>query len=267
MQKQNKASETLKKALTSKLVIKIFDPKKEVTLTDASKHTIAVIVSQEGHLIMYLSKKLSSAECYYSNIEKEALAIVWSMKRAQNFLLGKKFLLKSDHNPLEFLFYLRKELPRETLSRILRWAIKLPVFDFDIIYVKGNTIPHVDTLSRLRFQSENGEEHENSEDWIIQWVETDVLSRKALNKETQQEPILSWMLECIRKNVWSNCTIVERPFKEAWPKLTVERGIIFSADTIVLPQILRKDIIKNMHDNIYARVTAPQRRLRLQAWW
>ena len=34
-------------------------------------------------------------------------------------------------------------------------------FDFDIIYVKGNTIPHVDTLSRLRFYSENGEEHEN----------------------------------------------------------------------------------------------------------
>ena len=39
-------------------------------------------------------------------------------------------------------------------------------FDFDIIYVKGNTIPHVDTLSKLRFQRENGEEHENSEDTL-----------------------------------------------------------------------------------------------------
>ena len=28
----------------------------------------------------------------YSNIEKEALAIVWSIEKAQNFLLGKKFL-------------------------------------------------------------------------------------------------------------------------------------------------------------------------------
>ena len=42
------------------------------------------------------------------------------------------------------------------------------VFDFDFIYVKGNTIPHVDALSRLRFQSENGEEQENSEDRSIQ---------------------------------------------------------------------------------------------------
>ena len=51
-------------------------------------------------------------------------------------------------------------------------------FDFDIIYVNGNTIPHVDALSRLRFQGENGEEHENSEDRIIQWVETEYYPAK-----------------------------------------------------------------------------------------
>ena len=57
----------------------MFDPrkKKEVTLTtDASERTIAGVVSQEGHPIMYLSRKLSLAECNYSNTEKEALAIV-----------------------------------------------------------------------------------------------------------------------------------------------------------------------------------------------
>ena len=147
--------------MTSKPVIKIFDPKKEVTLTiDTSERAIAAVVSQEGHPIMYLSRKFSSAEWNYSNTEKEVLAIVWSMERAQNFLLGKMFLLKSEHKPLEFLFNPRKELSRCS-SRISRWAIKIMAFDFDIICIKGNTIPHVDALSRLCFQSENGEEHEN----------------------------------------------------------------------------------------------------------
>ena len=88
---QNKAFEALKKVLTSKPVIEIFDLKKDVTLTtDASERAIAAVESLEGHPVMYLSRKLSSAECNYSNIEKEALAIVWSMERAQFFFSWTK---------------------------------------------------------------------------------------------------------------------------------------------------------------------------------
>ena len=62
-------------------------------------------------------------------------------------------------------------------------------------------------------------------------------------------------------------TVLERPFKEARYKLTVERGIIFSANAILPPKPFRKDVIKSMHDDIYGKVTAKQRTLRLQAWW
>ncbi len=75
------------------------------------------------------------------------MAIVWTTKRAQQFLIGKIFL-RSDHRPLEFIFNPRKELPKVTTSRILRWAIKLMAFDFDIEYVKVNSIPYVDAVSR-----------------------------------------------------------------------------------------------------------------------
>ena len=72
-QKQNKAFEALKKVLTNKPVLQIFDSKKEVTLTTATSECgIAAVVSQEGHPVRYLSIKLTSAECNYSNIEKEA---------------------------------------------------------------------------------------------------------------------------------------------------------------------------------------------------
>ena len=102
---------------------------------------------------------------------------------------------------------------------------------------------------------------------MFQWVETDVLSRKTLSRETQQDPILSGRLERIKKNIRSNCIIAKRPFKEAQHKLTVEKGITFSADAIVPPQILRKDIIKSVHDDIHGGVAATQRRLRLQSLW
>ena len=91
---------------------------KNVTLTtDASERAIAAVVSQEGHPTMYPSRKLSSAECNYSNIEKEALAMGWIMERAQNFLLGKKFLLKSDHKPLKLLFNSREEFTQSNIVK------------------------------------------------------------------------------------------------------------------------------------------------------
>ena len=267
-QKQSLAFESLKKALTRKPVIKIFDPKKEITLTtDASAHAMAAILSQEGHPIMYLSRKLTQAETNYSNIEKEALAIIWSTERAHDFLMGRKFLLRTDHRPLEFIFNPRKELPKVTSSRIIRWAIKLMAFDFDIIYVKGNTIPHVDALSRLEFNGETAGNPENNEDKIMHWVETDVLPLKRLRMETKQDPVLNRITDRIRKNVWSNCSISERPYKETRHKLTIENGIICSGDTVVPPETLRKDIIQSVHDDIHCGITATQRRLRLQAWW
>ena len=65
--------------MAKKPVVKILDPKKDITLTtDASKHSISGILSQEGHPIMYLSRRRTKTEFNYSNIEKEALAIVWT---------------------------------------------------------------------------------------------------------------------------------------------------------------------------------------------
>lgn len=49
----------LKSVLANKAVVKIFDHKKEITVTtDASEHWISGTLSQERHLIMYLSRWL-----------------------------------------------------------------------------------------------------------------------------------------------------------------------------------------------------------------
>ena len=60
---------------------------------------------------MYFSRKLISTEVNYSNFEKEDLAIIWIAEKERQFLLGQKFLLKSDHKQLELIFNPRKELP------------------------------------------------------------------------------------------------------------------------------------------------------------
>ena len=198
--------------MEKKTVVKIFDPEKDIMLTtDASEHSKSGILSQEGHPIIYLSRRLTNTEFNYSNIEKEALAMVWTITRARKFLIGKKIILRNDHRPLEFIFNLRKELPKVTTSRIFRWAIRLIAFDFDIEYVKGNSIPHVDSLLRLRLKDKREEEFE---DTFLHWVKTDVLSLDRMAVETRHDPVLSRITSRIRKNVSENCSRVKITYKE-----------------------------------------------------
>ena len=83
-EKQQKDFDRLKVIIAKKPVVKIFDPKKDITLTTyESEHSISGILSQEGHPMMYLSRRLTNTELNYSNIEKETLAIVWTTTWAQ----------------------------------------------------------------------------------------------------------------------------------------------------------------------------------------
>ena len=173
--------------------------------------SISGILSQEGHPIMYLSRRLTNTEFNYSNIEKEALAIVWTTTRPQQFLIGKKILLRSDHRPLEFTFNPRKELLKVTTSRILRWAIRLIAFDVDIEYVKGNSIPHVGAQSRLWFYKESKDKTEKEfKDTFLHWV-FDRMSLDRMVSKTRYDR--SRITSRIRKNVWGNCSRVERHYK------------------------------------------------------
>ena len=80
-------------------------------------------------------------------------------------------------------------------------------FDFDIEYVKGNSIPHIGALSRFQFYKESKDKTEKEfEDTFLHWVET--LDRMAV--ETRHDPVLSRITSGIRKNLWGNCSRAEK---------------------------------------------------------
>lgn len=149
---QEMAFKNLKYSLSKSPVVQPFDINRDSTLVcDASEKRIGRVILQDGHPILYISRVLNKSKQNYSNIEWEALAIVRGMNRAKQFLLGKEFLFQNDHKPLEYIFHPRKALPKVTSARIKRWVIQIMAFDFEIMYTKGNDIPHADALSRLRF--------------------------------------------------------------------------------------------------------------------
>ena len=143
-----KAFDKIKKALSSKPCIKPYDLNSHVILrVDASEHSIGGVLLQSGHPVMFLSRKLTSAESNYSNIEREALAILWAVERSKKMLLGRSFTIQTDHQPLKFIFQPSKGLSKTISSRLTRWALRLSAYDFDIEYVAGRHMKDADALS------------------------------------------------------------------------------------------------------------------------
>lgn len=146
---QEEAFENIKVALNSKSVLIQPDYTKDFILeTDASNSGVGAILAQETNKgirpISYASRSLTQTERNYSITEKEMLAAIWAMEHFKYYLYGREFTLKTDHKALE-AFNTKGYLES---ARIQRWMDRIQVFNFKVQYQKGETIEHVDALSR-----------------------------------------------------------------------------------------------------------------------
>ena len=94
-------------------------------------------------MIAYWSRQLTKAECNYSVIEREALAMVGAVKEFYPYLYEFRFQLLTNHNPFTSLKTLK-----DTGGRITRWLLFLQQFHFTIAYKKGTSNSNADAMSR-----------------------------------------------------------------------------------------------------------------------
>jgi hypothetical protein len=99
-------------------------------------------VDKQGkfYVIAYASKKIEKHEKNYTPFLLEMYAAVWGMDHFSHHLRGKRFLLFTDHKPLEKL----GKVHTKTLYRIQEAMLN---YDFEIHYRKGEDMP-ADYLSR-----------------------------------------------------------------------------------------------------------------------
>ena len=114
---------------------------------DASDLGIGAVLHQvqggKETVLAYASRSLNKAEANYCITEKELLAARYFIEYFRQYLLGRRFLVRSDHQSLVWLFQLKE--PR---GKIARWIEILSQYDFAIQYRPGKKQPHCDALSR-----------------------------------------------------------------------------------------------------------------------
>lgn len=260
----NDAFNRLLHLMAKEPVLVSYDLAQPVTLaTDASEKAIGAVLLQQNKPVIFVSRILTDTEQRYSNIEREALAVVWSVYRLKQLLLGRRFTLQTDHKPLEKI-YGNFRIPKVASNRLMRWSILLQQFDFDIKYEPGSQMAHADALTRLQLLSD--ESHE--EDLVINNVAPDVSSEwtLAIQQATTTDELAQAIIRRVKADSWKHLLPAERPFFRVRQQLSYDDGLLLLADRCYIPPPLRKDVFDSCHQ-LHTGIHSTTNRIKLTSWW
>ncbi|XP_056144392.1 uncharacterized protein K02A2.6-like [Lampris incognitus] len=145
----------VKELMVSQKVLTHYNPELPLRLAcDASPYGVGAVLSHvmpDGveKPITYASRTLSKAEQNYAQIEREALGIVFGVRKFHQCLYGNKFTLLTDHRPLTSILSPVRSTPSMAAAHMQRWALLLSAHDYTIEYRKASAHTNADGLSRL----------------------------------------------------------------------------------------------------------------------
>ncbi|GKV33735.1 hypothetical protein SLEP1_g42199 [Rubroshorea leprosula] len=124
---------------------------------DACGVAIGAILSQEKRPVAYFSAKLNDSGQQWTTYNKEFYAMVRALKIWENYLIGKEFVLYSDHQALRYL----NSQKRLSSDLHARWSSFLQKFPFKLIHKSGSQNRVADALSQSTAHPQTNEQTES----------------------------------------------------------------------------------------------------------
>ena len=266
---QETSFKNLKKLLTNDDILVHFNPSIPLGVScDASATGIGAVLfhrysNGNEKPIQNVSKTLSGSQRAYSQIQKEALSIMFALKKFHQYLYGRSFTLVTDHKPLLTIFGHDKATPVLAANRLARWALTLSQYDYKIEYRKTNLHSNADALSRLTVVSDpefDKEEDKADIDIVcsIRTIGSKInASPEKVIQETRLDSVLAMVMQMLQ-NGWTahdltlsddEPNIMEqiKQFQKIRESLSVSHGCLFYGSRLVIPTKLRKAVLQVLH--------------------
>jgi hypothetical protein len=257
-----------KTALSEAAILTIYDPSKELILSvDSSSFGVGAILSQvingEERPIAFESATLSQSQRNYSQLDKEALAIIFGVKKFHKYLWGRNFTICSDHVPLKTIFGENKRIPVMASSRLIRWSMILSTYNYyKIIHKKGTLIPHADAFSRLP-SSCSIDEHEV----LFTYLSTPLIDVNEVREHTSTDKVLSEVIKYVLNGFPGKIDDTNlKVYERNKCSLSVANDCLYFSDRMVIPSSLRKKVLNIIHSN-HAGLVRSKLLARSYVWW
>ena len=262
-EQQQRAFDKLKELLSSENVLVHYDRDLPIGIAcDASNVGIGAVLFHRfpGGIerpIANVSKTLTDSQRNYSQIQKEALAIIFGLKKFYQYLYGRRFILVTDHRPLLAMFGPGKETPALAANRLARWALLLSQFDYTIEFRKTADHANADVLSRLPAASDpqfDGEESEDDIETVCAIKEVgeklDPGNQSSLLRESAKDPLIATVLRFTREG-WPPKKSDEgsemQRFRQIADSLSICNGCLVFGNRVVIPTAMRRQVLEYLH--------------------
>lgn len=272
----NKAFSKIKKVLSSSPILAHYDASLPLILSvDSSAYGVGAVLTQRDadgceRPVCCASRTLNSAEVNYSQLDKEALAIVFGVTKHHQYVYGRHFTLRSDHRPLSYIFGRNKGIPVTAASRLQRYAIKLAAYDYDIEFVTSTKNCFADALSRLPLELPNGQLRvKDKECSYLNYAQDNFpISFKDIKTETGKDALLSKIYGFIMYG-WPSQTLsnkIEKIYYDKRDNMHIDQGCIIWGYRIVVPKLLRELVLREIHDG-HPGIVKMKQIARSYVWW
>ncbi|XP_039451054.1 uncharacterized protein K02A2.6-like [Culex pipiens pallens] len=211
-------------------------------------------------IIQHASRSLTPAEQAYGQIDKEALVLVYAVTKFHRMLLGRRFVLETDHQPLLRIFGSHKGIPTHTSKRLQRLGLVLLCYNFGIDYVSTANFGYADVLSRLIDSAAKPEEEYviaalYLEDDMSAVLEDSVgntpVTSKMIAAATARDKVLKKVVQYLEGEWPASASEIDNPDVKAFyhrkESLALTQGCILFSQRVVVPETYRKRILQRLH--------------------
>ena len=215
---------------------------------DASGSGIGAVLSQKRPIAFH-SQALHGKNLSLSTYEKEMLSLVVSVRKWRHYLLGRKFVVRTDQKSLQYLWS-----QRITMDAHQIWLHKLMGYDFLIEYKRGKENRATDTLSRKYEASYEVKDDTNTTLLAISGPTPNWLD--VVHEDQAQSKVVQQIIQRVKEG-------------EAVGKWELRDGLLVFKDRIYLApnSSLCNDILGQFHDTTHEGVLKTFHRVRANFYW
>ncbi|XP_058826833.1 uncharacterized protein K02A2.6-like [Topomyia yanbarensis] len=200
----------------------------------------------------------------YMQVDKEAYAVIFGVKKFFQYIYGRKFVLLTDNQAISKIFGEHKGLPVMSALRMQHYGTYLQSFYYEIRFRKSVNHANADVMSRIPLEITDPEnEIEESDAVELSQIDTLPLTAAELGQATDGDQSVQKLIQGIKHG---QLVEVKDRFGLEQNEFSLQKGCLLRGIRVYVPAALRKRVLDELHSTHFG-ATRTKSLARGYCWW